>query len=61
MTRRHTAYEPVKMRGRVYMRQMTPGPQPITLAWGALCPDTEAGGALRRSIIDVMGKQYRAL
>lgn len=61
LKRGHAAYEPVKMRGRVYMRQMTRGPQPITLAWGALCPDTVAGGALRRRIINVMAKQYRGL
>jgi hypothetical protein len=57
----HLAYEPVKMRGRLYMRQMTRGPQPITLGWGALCPDTDAGKALLLTIIDVMGQQYRAL
>ena len=61
LTPDHPAYEPVTMRGRLYMRQMTQGPQPITLAWGALCPDTDAGGVLRGSIIDVMAQQYRAL
>ena len=61
LTPEHPAYEPVRMRGTLYMRQMTKGsPNPITLAWGALCPDP-AGTELRRQIIDVMGQQYRAL
>ncbi|MFN8642325.1 MAG: hypothetical protein U0802_11965 [Candidatus Binatia bacterium] len=50
-------FEPVPMRGQLYMRQMTAGPQPITMAWGALCPDP-AGGALLESILEVMRQHY---
>jgi hypothetical protein len=54
----HKSYEPVRMRGITYLRQMTPPPQPISLAWGALCPDTDAGAKLLHTIIQVMGKHY---
>jgi hypothetical protein len=58
ITPAHPAFEPVPMRGRVYMRQMTSAPQPITLAWGALCPDTADGNALLETIMNVMRQQY---
>lgn len=54
----HTAYESVEMRGLLYLKQMTEGPQPISLGWGALCPHTNAGGELLSSILDTMGSQY---
>jgi hypothetical protein len=46
------------MRGHAFIRQMTPPPMPITLAWGALCPDTDAGNELLATIIRVMGQHY---
>ena len=53
-------YEPVRMRGRLFMRQIRQQvlPQPITLAWGALCPETDEGDALLSTIIDTLGKAY---
>ncbi len=54
----HTAYEPVEMRGLLFLKQMTKGPQPITLGWGGLCPNTDAGGALLATIINTMGSHY---
>ena len=54
----HKPYEPVAMRGLVYMRQVAQTPQPITLAWGALCPDTRDGHDLMRRIVDAMAPDY---
>jgi hypothetical protein len=54
----HDEFEPVPMRGQVYLRQMTSGPQPISLAWGALCPDTPDGRALLDAILAVMRPLY---
>jgi len=58
-------FEPVTMRGRMFMRwfrqQPTaeqPNPRQITVAWGTLCPDTDKGEQLLNSIIDAMGKEY---
>jgi hypothetical protein len=57
-----TAYECVEMRGLLYLKDMTPVkspfPQKISLAWGALCPNTAAGNELLSVIIDTMGDQY---
>jgi hypothetical protein len=56
----HAPYEQVKMRGTLFLRQVTPPPLPITLAWGALCPDTPDGRGreLLATIIDAMGRDY---
>jgi hypothetical protein len=57
----HTAYEPVQMRGKLFLKQMTTGPMPISLGWGALCPNTDAGTELLGTIINTMGSQYLRL
>ena len=54
-------YEEVPMKGRFYMRQMNADPQPITLAWGGLCPSTASGQALLETIMAAMGKKYLPL
>jgi hypothetical protein len=58
----HAAYEKVEMRGLLFLKRMPhapqPIPQPISLGWGALCPNTDAGGDLLSSIINTMGSQY---
>ena len=47
-------YDPVKMIGQAYMRVVArkANEPPITVAWGALCPDTDDGVALLKRIID---------
>jgi len=54
----HAPYEHVEMRGLLFLKWMTKGPAPISLAWGALCPHTDAGGEVLSSIITTMGEQY---
>jgi hypothetical protein len=56
----HESYEPVPMRGQMYMREMekTDLPEPITLAWGALCPATDKGEELLKRIIKALGEKY---
>ena len=58
----HPAYEPVEMRGLLFLKQMAhapqPIPQPISFGWGALCPNTDAGNQLLSVIINTMGAQY---
>ena len=61
LTGGHQPYEPVAMRGHVFLRQMTFGPYPISLAWGVTCPDTPAGNALRGSIITALAQSYLPL
>jgi len=57
----HSPYEPVKMRGHVYMRQMTTGCQPITLAFGVTCPDTLKGQHLREGIMKELWAVYSSI
>jgi hypothetical protein len=56
----HSSYEPVPVRGRFYMRQLSGSP-PITLVWGTACPDTSAGNTLLNTIIQALGKAYLPL
>jgi hypothetical protein len=49
------AFEPVAMRGLLYMRRMQPQ---VTLAWGTLCPATQDGDAVLKSIISALGDAY---
>jgi len=58
---RRPAFEPVQMRGQVFLRQMTWGPLPISLAWGVTCPDTPSGNELRKTIIKALAEQYLPL
>jgi hypothetical protein len=57
----HRPYEPVKMHGQVFLRQMTSGPQPISMAWGVTCPDTPSGNALRDTIMKTLAESYLPL
>ena len=50
-----TEYEPVRMRGNMFFRQVS---ERVTFAWGGLCPDTEDGRGLLRSIIAAMTPLY---
>jgi hypothetical protein len=66
--RGHEDFEPVRMRGQMFMRHLPQGPNPqlprnhqITVAWGALCPDTNDGAKLLTTIIDALGKEYFAI
>jgi len=55
------SYEPVEMRGEFFMRvlsQPTPQAPPLTLLWGAVCPNTNAGEQLLNAIIAAMGPSY---
>jgi hypothetical protein len=55
----HDPYEPVEMRGSLYFRSVqTRTKDPITLAWGAMCPVANGGPALCDRILDVMKKMY---
>ncbi len=49
------SYEPVDMHGQMFFRKAAPG---ITLVWGGMCPDTPAGNALLKTIIDAMSTCY---
>ena len=49
------AFEPVSMRGRLYMRRLRPQ---VTLSWGTLCPATKDGDAVLTTIIGALGDQY---
>jgi hypothetical protein len=48
-------FQPVAMQGRMYMRRVAPQ---VTLAWGTLCPVTDAGRTVLRTIIDALGRSY---
>lgn len=48
-------FAPVSMQGRMYMRRVA---RQVTLAWGALCPPTDAGREVLATIIDALGKSY---
>jgi hypothetical protein len=54
-------YDPVKMIGRAYMRVVSRKPKepPITVAWGALCPNTGDGNKLLKRIIDAFVNSKR--
>ncbi len=57
--RNHPEYEPVVMRGQLYFRPVTEvRHEPITLVWGACCPDTSAGNELLRRIMDDLAARY---
>jgi hypothetical protein len=49
------SFAPVRMRGRLHVRQA--GPR-LSIAWGALCPDTFSGQALLRRILSAMEPHY---
>jgi hypothetical protein len=59
----HASYEAVPMRGRFYMRrlQLPAGTPPITLVWGAACPDTTDGRKLLGTIMQALKKAYLQL
>ena len=48
------AYQTVRSRRRVQEVQ----DEPITLVWGACCPDTAAGNLLLGQIIAALGADY---
>lgn len=50
-----TSYEPVKMRGQMFFREVAPR---ITLVWGGMCPDSPAGSELLQTIIGAMMPKY---
>jgi hypothetical protein len=56
----HESYEPVTMRGQTFFRKATTedDKDKITLTWGAMCPDTEAGQALLKTIIAALRQVY---
>src|SRR5262245_4534108 len=52
-------YQPVQMRGTLFLKLTGGGDKPwITLAWGALCPDTGPGQALLSSIMTAMSAPF---
>ncbi len=59
-------YEKVQMKGEMFMRRI-PGfpnakfPQPITLAFGVLCPSDPGGQALMREISDALWERYKGV
>ncbi len=55
------SYEPVKMRGQMFFRRLTEveGDR-ITMVFGAMCPDTPAGKALLKKIIDPLAPLFHA-
>jgi hypothetical protein len=54
----HSSYEPVVLRGQSFFRKAVDDKDKITIAWGALCPDTTEGNALRTRIITAMRLVY---
>jgi hypothetical protein len=59
----HPEYEPVAMTGLLHIKQIEqkpPGP-PITLAWGALCPEANDGPTLLGQIVSAMSCPFLEL
>lgn len=54
------SYDLVPMRGQYYMRRlsMPAGSPPITVVWGAVCPDTSAGTGLLGTIMQALRPHY---
>jgi hypothetical protein len=59
----HPEYEPVAMTGLLHIKQIKQKPPdpPITLAWGALCPEANGGPTLLGQIVSAMSCPFLEL